>query len=106
MENSLLFAKNASCYCCVSHQSKKLPLLLLFLSVLLSSTLYAQQTVTGRITSAATPLINVTVQVKGSSTGTQTGADGMFVISTAPNATLVITSVGFASQEIPVANRS
>ncbi len=46
------------------------------------------------------PLIGVTVQVKGSPTGTISDIDGKYSISVDKNKTLVFTYVGYATQEI------
>ncbi len=51
------------------------------------------------------PVIGASVKVKGTQTGTVTDADGNYEITTRKNATLVFSSLGFVSQEIPV-NRS
>src|ERR1700744_6512781 len=71
-------------------------------------TLFAQKKVTGKIISNLDkqPLIGATVQVKGTKVAVQTTADGTFVIDAGDNATLVISSVGFDKQEIPVAGRA
>lgn len=63
--------------------------------------------VTGRITDTRnTPLPNVTVQEKGTSNGTSTKELGAFSINvTSENAVLVVSSVGFLDQEIPVKGR-
>ncbi|HSB91706.1 MAG TPA: SusC/RagA family TonB-linked outer membrane protein, partial [Flavitalea sp.] len=67
----------------------------------------AQNTpITGRITAADTALSNVTIQVKGTNTATQTDANGNFTIVAAPNATLVISAVGYKTTEVKVDNRS
>ena len=60
--------------------------------------------VTGRITDTRnTPLPNVTVQEKGTSNGTSTKEHGTFSMNvSSENAILVISSVGFADQEVPV----
>ncbi|MEI9908259.1 MAG: carboxypeptidase-like regulatory domain-containing protein [Bacteroidota bacterium] len=47
-----------------------------------------------------------TVSVKGSSTGTSTDASGQYRINAAPNATLIFSSVGFTSIDVPVAGRT
>jgi TonB-linked SusC/RagA family outer membrane protein len=75
---------------------------------LFSFSLFAQQTITGRIIGSADkqPLVGATVQVKGTKIATQTGADGSFSISAKNNNVLVISSVGFEKQELPVAGRS
>ncbi|HUC81657.1 MAG TPA: carboxypeptidase-like regulatory domain-containing protein, partial [Flavisolibacter sp.] len=73
---------------------------------LFSITSWAQtQTINGTVTSTATGegLANVSVQVKSGSQGTTTDASGRFAL-TVPSlpVTLVITSVGFETQEITV----
>ena len=75
---------------------------------LLSFSLFAQKTITGRIlgSSDKQPIVGATVQVKGTKIATQTGADGSFSISAKDNSTLLISSVGFERQEFPVAGRS
>jgi TonB-linked SusC/RagA family outer membrane protein len=64
--------------------------------------------VTGKVTDdGGKPLKAVTVQVKGTKTGTSTRDDGTFEI-TAPsgNATLIISSVGFAEQEVAIRGKN
>jgi TonB-dependent SusC/RagA subfamily outer membrane receptor len=51
-------------------------------------------------------LSSVSVEVKGSTTGTTTDANGMFTISVPENGILVFSSVGFVSQEINVSNQT
>lgn len=71
------------------------------------SVLAQEGTVTGTVTgsnNAAIPGVNVTV--KGTSRGTSTNAYGRFTISAGTDATLIISSVGYASQEINVAGRT
>jgi TonB-linked SusC/RagA family outer membrane protein len=61
---------------------------------------HAQNTVTGKVTdSAGKGLGGISVLVKGASKGTSTKADGSFSISAPSNATLVISGIGFASQQ-------
>lgn len=81
-----------------------LAFLIFFLIV--SSSLFAQQKITGRVAAGDTALQGVTVSVKGSAVSTQTDADGNFTINAAPKATLVFSSVGFNTQEMAVNNRS
>ncbi len=72
-----------------------------------SHAIFAQQKITGNVTgSDARPLRDVTVQVKGKSISTLTDENGDFSIAAAPNATLVFSFVGYATQEIPVSNRT
>lgn len=69
---------------------------------LLSLVAFSQSTVTGKVTDAkdGTPVAGATITVKGTRTATQTAADGTFKINAAPNAVLVISSVGFAQREV------
>ena len=63
----------------------------------------ADVTVSGRVTGAnGDGLPGVTVLVKGTTTGTSTGADGSFSLSVPENSVLVFSSVGFVRQEVPV----
>ena len=64
-----------------------------------------QKTVSGKVTSDkdGSPVSGVSVIAKGSKTGTQTAADGTFSLSVANTVTkLVLTSIGFASQEVTI----
>ncbi len=74
--------------------------------LIVSSSLFAQQKITGRVAAGDTALLGVTVSVKGSAVSTQTDADGNFTINASPKATLVFSSVGFNTQEMAVNNRS
>jgi TonB-dependent starch-binding outer membrane protein SusC len=82
----------------------------LSLAVLLtamSASLYAQTTVSGTIideTGQALP--GVSILVKGTSTGTSTDNDGRYSLSAPENAILVVSFIGYATQEIPVGSRS
>jgi TonB-dependent starch-binding outer membrane protein SusC len=82
---------------------------LCFLMLLLvSSTIMAQNRITGKVTNAADnqPIVGATVQEKGTNNATQTDNEGSFGITAASNATLVITVVGYTSQEVAVNGRS
>ncbi|MDR2815376.1 MAG: TonB-dependent receptor [Proteiniphilum sp.] len=87
--------------------SKKM---LFFLFVFITSvTLQAQQRIVrGVVTdNMSEPLIGVSVIVKeASSTGVITDIDGAFSITVPENSTLIFSYVGFASQEVPVGNRT
>jgi TonB-dependent starch-binding outer membrane protein SusC len=64
--------------------------------------------VTGKITDeTGKPVPGTTVQVKGTALATATNTDGSYSL-TAPSgtSTLVITSVGFAEQEVAISNKS
>ncbi|ASZ11492.1 SusC/RagA family TonB-linked outer membrane protein [Chitinophaga pendula] len=53
-----------------------------------------------------TPLPGVTVKEKGTANGAMTTAEGTYKVSVAPNATLVLSFVGYVMQEIPVNGQS
>ncbi|MBC8155731.1 MAG: TonB-dependent receptor [Bacteroidetes bacterium] len=87
----------------------KMCFLSLFISLFVG-TAFAQstQTVSGRVTDEmGQALPGVTVLLKNTSNGTNTSAEGTYRLSVpAGNATLVVSYVGYLSQEIPVDNRS
>ena len=75
--------------------------LLAIVSVLLFATsLLAEQTVTGRVLDTeGEPMIGVSIQVKGTSTGTLTNLDGDFVLDVPDaSAVLVFSYVGYQTQ--------
>ena len=88
-------------------QHKRKAYLLVF-SFFLSSFSFAQQkiTVTGNVvTEKNIPLVGMSVNEKGTPSGTTTDADGKFTIQTAGNARLVFSFVGYTTKEVPVNNR-
>lgn len=50
------------------------------------------------------PLIGVSVLVQGTGTGTVSDFDGIFILNTSKNSTLVISYVGYKDQQIIVKN--
>ena len=68
----------------------------------------ASQTVSGRVVSRADNdgLPGVTVLQKGTSNGVSTNSDGTFSLSAPIGSTLVISSVGFTTQEVAVTGTS
>jgi TonB-dependent starch-binding outer membrane protein SusC len=76
--------------------------------LLITSSLYAQNRVTGKVINQADnqPIVGATVQEKGSSNTTLSGDDGSFAITVPSNATLVISFVGYNAQEIPLNGQS
>ncbi|MEX2231944.1 MAG: TonB-dependent receptor [Cyclobacteriaceae bacterium] len=94
----------------MKHYYHILKRLLLFLTILASANFaYAQsQTVSGTIRSQDdnSPIPGVNVLIKGTTTGTVTDASGFYTISSEEGATLVFSSIGYASQEVPVAGRT
>lgn len=81
-------------------------MLMLFLGGAL--TLMAQpRTVTGKVVDASGQgVIAAGVQEKGTGNGAITDLDGNYTITVGDDAVLVFSSVGYATQEIPVAGRS
>lgn len=64
------------------------------------------RTVSGKVTGDdGSALPGVNISIKGTNRGTNTNADGIFKLTVSPTATLVITSIGYASQEVRVGNR-
>lgn len=64
-------------------------------------------TVTGTVTDATgEPLIGASVIAKGTSVGAATDFDGNYSLSVDPKATLIVSYVGYDTQEIPVDGRT
>lgn len=78
--------------------------------LLISAVAFAQPvTVRGKVTDASNGegIPGANVVVKGTTTGTITNVDGDFTLNvTSANATLVVTFIGYAPQEIPLAGRT
>ena len=89
---------------------KKSRLILAFLAMMLiGSTAFAQNiTVKGTVTDGATgdPVPFASIVVKGTSTGVATDIDGNYTLAVAKNATLVISSIGYTTQEAAVEGRT
>ena len=74
-----------------------------------NSVAWAQgRTVTGKVSDpSGASLPGVSVQIKGTQRGTNTDADGKYSLANVPdNATLVLSFIGYTSQEVAVGNRS
>jgi len=73
-----------------------------------SSMAFAQQVVTGTVTSSddGSPIPGVNILEKGTTNGTVTDADGAFRVSIGSNATLVLSFVGYQTQEVAVGSQS
>ena len=69
---------------------------------------FAQQTVSGKVTSSddGSGIPGVNILEKGSSNGTVSDSDGNFRISVGANATLVFSFVGYQAQEVAVGSQS
>src|SRR4051795_1123765 len=72
--------------------------------IFISGTLFAQKVVTGTVTNASNqPIPSATVTVKGTNIGAATDGSGKFSINVPSGKnTLVISSVGFADQEVNI----
>jgi hypothetical protein len=86
--------------------SKSYNLLLLF-SISLFSFSQNNFRVSGKVTDeTGKPVSGATVTVKGTAIATATSTDGVFALNIpSGNSVLVVTSVGFAAQEVSVNNR-
>ncbi|MEQ1796445.1 MAG: SusC/RagA family TonB-linked outer membrane protein [Lacibacter sp.] len=82
-------------------------LMMLSLFLLANVALAQNKTVTGKVTdSKGDPVPSATVTAKGTKNSTTTAADGSFRISVPTGAsTLVISSVGFGSQEVSISGK-
>ncbi|MGN7722909.1 SusC/RagA family TonB-linked outer membrane protein [Chitinophaga sp. 22620] len=86
---------------------KRLLLLWAFLLCLYQLSFSQGSPVTGKISGAdGSPLPNVSVQVKGTSTGAITNAQGVFSLQAGSDAVLLISSIGFLPQEVALKGRS
>ena len=89
---------------------KKLSLLIGLLVISVSSLLAQTKVITGTITSSVEgegPIPGVTVQVKGTTIGTQTDLNGKYSLTVPDNATtLVFSYIGMRRQEVDIAGRS
>lgn len=82
-------------------------ILTLILGLFLSAGAYAQQiSVKGTVKDqTGEPVIGANVLVKGTSNGVITDVDGKFVLSAGKNDVLLISFVGYTSQEVPVTGK-
>jgi len=83
--------------------------MLVMVLLLSNSAAWAQgRTVTGTVTDpTGSKLPGVSVQIKGTQRGTNTDAEGKYSLTNVPdNATLVLSFIGYTSQEVAVGNRT
>ena len=81
---------------------------LVLLSLFFSSFLFAQQKITVKgtvVMDKNAPMAGVSINVKGTTAGTTTDADGRFSIQVSKGATLVLTFVGYRQKEVVVNER-
>lgn len=80
-------------------------LFFILMALISSFQIYAQNVrISGTVLSDADkyPIIGANVLVKGTTTGTFTDADGNFAIEAPANATLIVSYIGYLSQEIKI----
>ena len=87
---------------------KKTLLVSIFLWLVAIIPLQAQdRSITGKVTGEdGMSLPGVTVSIKGTSKGTNTDADGSFKLTVSSTSVLIVSSVGYAPQEVRVGNRT
>lgn len=96
-------------YCLIKMLMKRLICFFSALFALVSAVSFAQtQRVSGLVTEAGSgePLPGATVLVKGTSNGVSSDADGKYVIEVPSGATLVFSTIGFATVEQAVDGRT
>ncbi len=72
-----------------------------------SNTAMQQQKLTGTVyDEEGKPIPGATVVVKGTTKGTVTGNDGAFTLMVEPNSTLVVSFIGYETQEVAVGDKS
>jgi len=75
--------------------------ILSFMTLMLCTIMYAQQAITGNVVdSKGEPVIGATVIEKDTSNGTVTDFDGNFTLKVGAGKTLVVSFIGFTTQEV------
>ncbi len=77
--------------------------LIMFLSI---STIFAQQSVTGRVTDGSTGVAGVSVTVVGTTRGAQTDANGNYTVEASNGEKLRFSIIGYTTQVITVSSRT
>ena len=81
--------------------------LLILVSIFLPIIAFAQKAITGQVLdNFDEPVIGASVLEKGTTNGTITDLDGNFNLTVSNEATLVISYIGYATQEISVVGKS
>lgn len=80
----------------------------MFFFLAAAGVMYAQQSVSGKITDSSTgeSIPGANVLEKGTSNGTVTDIDGNYSLSVKSGATLVVSFIGYATQEVAVGSRA
>ena len=86
----------------------KRKIFLLLACLLLSVGASAQVTITGKVTGSddQLPVIGASIKVKGTSQGTMTDATGSFALNAKPTDVLVVSFLGYRTQEMTIGNRT
>jgi TonB-linked SusC/RagA family outer membrane protein len=105
---SAYWPNNASGRLLSAWKVKVLMLTLVFLLQGLATFAQTKQTVSGKITSGSdnSALPGVSILIKGTTNGVASDANGDFSVQAASNDVLVISYIGFVTQEVTVGNRS
>ncbi|HWJ28806.1 MAG TPA: carboxypeptidase-like regulatory domain-containing protein, partial [Flavisolibacter sp.] len=109
METSVVqnHSRATSLFLSLMHHRKVLGLLLFMTTFFVLPALAQNITVKGRVIDEKNqPVAGASVVVKGTANGTTTNEDGMYQISAPSKGTLVISSVGYPSKEIAIANQT
>ncbi len=82
----------------------------LLLAFLLPLGLWAQNSITiqGKVTDASegSPVPGVNILIKGTANGTTSDGNGSYTLSVMPTDVLIVSSIGFKTQEVQVGNRT
>ena len=79
--------------------------ILLILVVMAITQVYGQtKIISGTVKDAEGPISAVSISVEGASIGTQTDKDGRFRLNVPPNATIILTSVGYGQKKLELTN--
>ena len=82
-------------------------LLILLTQCFYTATAQTEQTITGIVTDEKNqPAIGITVTVKGTKKAVITGVDGSFSISAKEGNTLILSSIGYVTKEVPVTSKT
>lgn len=107
MNESLLMRKKCSFQQSSSRQRPTIAWWLLpVICCLFSYFSMAQQKITGTVKSGDSAVVGASVQVKGTTNSTSTDLNGNFSIAAMQGATLVISSVGYVSQEVKLGSQT
>lgn len=80
--------------------SKGLKSVIFILLLFATGSAFSQGTINGKVTAGDSSIAGVTIQVKNTNVMAATDNSGRFSIKAAPNATLIVSAVGFATQEV------